>query len=208
MGLRSYSECRQKAEGCIFRQTRSRPLPRMLLSHSYPYTGVGYERELPGDRSRAALDRQGYHGPPPMPTDCLRSLDNDRYLCACLPAGPGSPATRPQPPGFPRQPSQWPGGEQAMYYQDAPRYHREHSLVQEPAVLLCRAYQHRPRLLPPGMAVVREPGHCVYRSLVVLRTPVREACPHVVSARPTPTRSPLWRTPTVGLYPIAAQLAQ
>ena len=81
------------------------PRPNSHISHSYPpyfdswsergenrsyshapfptlLTGVGYEREMPGDRLRAALDRQRYHGPHPIPAYRLRSHDNDRYSSA------------------------------------------------------------------------------------------------------------------------------
>ena len=44
---------------------------------------------------RTALDRQGYYGLPPTPTDRLRSRDNVRYLSSRSPAGPRSPATYP-----------------------------------------------------------------------------------------------------------------
>ena len=93
-----------------------------------PLIGVGQEREMPGDR-RTALDRQGYYGPPPAPTDHLWSRDNVRYLtarnpahllpAAHSPAGPGSLATCPQSSGYPRQPLQWLGADQAAYYQGA-----------------------------------------------------------------------------------------
>ena len=130
------------------------PRPNSLISHPYPphsgdwsergenhiychptaptrLTSVGQKREMPGDR-RTALDRQGYYGPPPMPTDRLRSRDNVQYLsarnpAAHSPAGSGSPVTRPQSPGYPWQPSQWPGADQAAYYQGAPRYQGEHT---------------------------------------------------------------------------------
>ena len=108
-----------------------------------PLTGVGQEREMPGDR-RTALDRQGYHGPPPMPMDCPRQYP----VLECLQSG--SPATRPQSPGYPRQTSQWPGAEQTVCYQGAPRYHGEHTLSYEskqfPYAGACQHWpQHGPR---------------------------------------------------------------
>ena len=78
----------ERGENCSYSHT---PIPT-------PLTGVRYERKLPGDRSRAVLDRQGHHGPPPMPTDCLQSRDNDRYssarwarIAGCPPTATGAP---------------------------------------------------------------------------------------------------------------------
>ena len=91
-----------------------------------------------------------------MPMDCLRSRDNVWYLsarnpahllpAAHSPAGPGSLATRLQSPGYPRQPSQWPGADQAAYYQGAPRYHGEHTLSYENKQFpYAASWQHGPR---------------------------------------------------------------
>ena len=44
-----------------------------------PLHSIGFEREMPGDRSRAALNQQGFHGPHPIPVDRLRSRGNDRH---------------------------------------------------------------------------------------------------------------------------------
>ena len=162
----------------IVSKAQTSPRPNSHISHSYPphsddwsergknhiyshppiptpLTSVGQEREMPGDR-QSVLDRQRYHGPPPMPTNRLWSRDNDRYLsarnlahplpAARSPAGPGSPATRPQSLGLPRQPSQWPGGEQTVCYQGALRYHGEHTLSYESKQFsYAGACQHRPQ---------------------------------------------------------------
>ena len=78
------------------------PRPNSRNSHSYPprsdswsekgenrsYShapfstalhSVGFEREVPGDHSRAALNRPGIHGPHPIPADRSQSRGNDRY---------------------------------------------------------------------------------------------------------------------------------
>ena len=133
----------ERGENCSYSHA---PIPT-------PLTGVGHERELPGDRSRAALDRQGYHGPPPMPTDRLRSRDNDRYSSARNPARPLGP-DRWLPAcnhwGSPGSPRKGPGGEQAMCYQGAPQYHGEHPLSYKSQQFLyagaCQHWsQHGPR---------------------------------------------------------------
>ena len=56
-----------------------------------PLHSVGFEREMPGDHSRAALDRQGFHGSHPIPVDCLQSRGNDQYSPPRNPARPLSP---------------------------------------------------------------------------------------------------------------------
>ena len=71
----------EKGETCSYSYA---PFPTALHS-------VRFEREVPGDRSRAVLDRQGIHEPHPIPANRLRSRGNDRYSLPRNPARPLGP---------------------------------------------------------------------------------------------------------------------
>ena len=113
---------------------------------------------MPDDRSWAALDRQRIHGSHPIPADCSQSRGNDRYSPPRNPARPRLPATRSLSPRFHQQPSQWPGGKQALYYQGAPRSHGERPLSYEQLQFsYADAYQHRPQSGPHDASRSRDP---------------------------------------------------
>ena len=76
------------------------------------------------------------------------TMTGTRLPAIPLPARPGLTAACPLSPGFPRQPSQWPGGEQALCYQGVPRHQGEHPLSYENQQFYAGAYQHRPQTGP------------------------------------------------------------